>query len=671
MGRLTRIKEFANSLTGRMALGVLLTHALLAPLLFGGLLFIVKTGYQAQFINQVRTESRLLATIVEQNLPVPDFRARIDDLLLGHDMAFAQIIKPDGSNYYTSANSSSKVNFQEDFFFGQHDDAVYYIAIPLYTDDGQLRATLRLGYNESPTQEQINTAYQRAINLGLIYIALTLALVTFSGLQVTRSLRRLRNAAHKVVLGDTTRQLDVTTSVTEVTSLGQDLERMRSQLVRQGEMLEHQALHDALTGLPNRILLHDRMQQAISGALRGGKAVALFLMDLDRFKEINDGLGHHFGDVLLQKVALRLRGALRESDTVARLGGDEFAILLPVIDDQQHAELTAQKLLHTLEKPIVTEGHTLIISGSIGIALFPQHGEDIAALMRRADMAMYKAKRAHSGYALYHPDLDQRMLGELTLAGELRLAIERGELLVHYQPKIDLKSGMVTSAEALVRWQHPHKGLLAPEHFLPLAEKNGLIKSITLWVLQEALQQCRRWDEAGLEIPVAVNVSAHNLQTPDLPEYLGQLLKDTGVQPSWLELEINESTILTDPARTLEMLKRLHQLGLAISIDDYGTASASLHYLNRLPTHQIKIDKSFILNIADQNNAMIVQAAIALAHSLGRTAIAEGVESKDVLDKLAALGCDMAQGYYMSPPVAPDQLIAWLKSSPWKLQSRT
>jgi len=671
MGRFTRIKEFANSLTGRMALGVLLTHALLAPLLFGGLLFIVKTGYQAQFIDQVRTESRLLATIVEQNLHAADFRTHIDDLLLGHDMAFAQIIKPDGSSYYTSANSSSKVNFQEDFFFGQHDDAVYYIAIPLYTDDGQLRATLRLGYDESPTQEQINTAYQRAINLGLIYIALTLALVTFSGLQVTRSLRRLRDAARKVVMGDSTRQLDVTTSVTEVTSLGQDLERMRSQLVSQGEMLEYQALHDALTGLPNRILLHDRMQQAISGALRSGEMVALFLIDLDRFKEINDGLGHHIGDVLLQKVALRLRGALRESDTVARLGGDEFAILLPTIDDQQHAELTAQKILHTLERPIATEGHMLTISGSIGIALFPLHGEDIAALLRRADMAMYKAKRAHGGYALYHPDLDQRTLGELTLAGELRLAVEHRELVLHYQPKIDLKSGVVTSVEALVRWRHPHKGLLMPGQFLPLAEKNGSIKSITLWALHEALQQCRRWHEAGLEIPVAVNLSAHNLQSLDLPEYVGRLLKDTGVQPSQLELEINESAVLSDPTRTFGMLRNLHQRGIKISIDDYGTASSSLHYLNQLPMHQIKIDKSFILNMADQNNAVIVQSAIALAHSLGRTTIAEGVESKEVLDKLAALGCDMAQGYYMSPPVAPDELVAWLQSSPWKLQRKT
>ncbi|HLA74980.1 MAG TPA: EAL domain-containing protein [Gammaproteobacteria bacterium] len=671
MGRLAAIKEFANSLTGRMVLGVLLIHALLAPLLFGGLLYIVKSGYQTQFINQVRSESHLFAYLVERDFNSVDLRARIEDILLGSMVIFLQIIRPDGTLIYDLSDTSQVRNFEEDFFFGQHDDTTYYIAIPIHKNDGDLLATIRLGYDETPTTEQIKATRQRSIYLAIIYITLTLALVAFSGFQVTQSLRRLRDAARKVVMDDNTRQLDIPTSVTEVTSLGRDLERMRWKLVHQGEMLEHQALHDSLTSLPNRNLLYERMQQALAVSQRMHKNVALFIMDLDHFKEVNDTLGHHVGDLLLQKTALRLRSALRESDTVARLGGDEFAILLPTIEDAQHAVLAAQKILKLVYRPIVLEGHTLTVGGSIGIALSPDHGQDNDTLMRHADTAMYYAKRTQSGYSVYDHDLEQQSITEPDMASKLRLAMERNELLLHYQPKVDMHTGKVSSVEALVRWQHPQQGLLMPAEFIGLAEKSGVINPLTLWVVKEALRQCLIWRQSGVDVPIAMNLSARNLQSRDMPDQIGALIKGTDINPAWLEFEISESAILSNPGNTLDVLRRLHLLGVKISIDNYGTAPASLYYLNQLPMHQIKIDKSFIADMHDAGNARIVRAAIDLAHNLGRTAIAKGVESQEAFELLKSLGCDMVQGYYMAPPLTASDLLAWLKNPTWAGNTKT
>lgn len=343
MDRPHKLKTLLNSLTGRMVLGVLLIHTLLAPLLFGGVLYIVQQGYQAQFINQVRAESYLVTAVVERDLDDAQLNAHIEDMLLGGNLVFTQILASDGSVRYSSGNPLTKDDFKEDFFFGQHQDSIYYIALPLYKNSGDSPATLRLGYDEEPTQEQISVTYQRMIFLALIYILLTIALVVFSGIQVTDSLRRLRNATRKVALGNRAVQLDIDTHVSEVTSLGKDLERMRWQLVRQGELLEHQASHDALTGLPNRSLVNDRIHRALISGQHNHTSFALCIMDLDHFKEVNDTLGHHIGDLLLQNLALRMREALHDSDTIARLGGDEFAILMPTVKDAEHAVLAAKK----------------------------------------------------------------------------------------------------------------------------------------------------------------------------------------------------------------------------------------------------------------------------------------------------------------------------------------
>ena len=663
MARPNRVKAFFTSLTGRMMLGMLAIHALLMPLLFGGVMFFIREGYQTQFIQQVRSNSQLLAALFAEEMTQKSPEELLANALLGGQVIFTQIVTPAGQ----TVNPKNAANFdlgefKEDFFFGQHGDTVYYISVSLRDKDGNIKGVLRLGYDEEPTQEQIKTAYRRGLYLVLAYGLLSLVLVTFSGWQITRSLRRLGNAAHQVAMGEITKQLDVPTNISEVTSLGQDLERMRWKLVHQGELLEHQALHDSLTGLPNRTLLHDRMQHAFVTAQRLGKTVALLMMDLDRFKEVNDTLGHHVGDLLLQQIASRMRGALRESDTIARLGGDEFAVVLPSVENPEQAVHTAQKILTTLEQPLNLDGHSFTIGASIGIAFFPEHGEDNDTLMRHADLSMYYAKRTQSGYSIYNPTLNQQGLNEITLIGELRHAIQHNELILHYQPKVDLKTGRVTGVEALVRWQHPRQGLLLPEHFLHLAERTGLIHPLTSWVLNEALRTCQRWHQADIKLPVAVNLSPASLQHDQLFEQINHALQSLNTPPSWLELEITEAAILTDPQLTQAVLGRLSDLGVQISIDDYGTASfASLAYLNKLPMQQIKIDKSFVIEMSDETNAVIVRSAIDLAHNMKRTVSAEGVEHAEALEKLKDMGCDMAQGSYLCEPLAANEIIHWLQ----------
>ena len=430
--------------------------------------------------------------------------------------------------------------------------------------------------------------------------------------------------------------------------------------------LEHQALHDALTDLPNRVLLHDRLQQAIRAAERPGLSVALLIMDLDRFKEVNDTFGHHTGDQLLAQLGKRLGTVLRGSDTIARLGGDEFAVLLPTAHFED-ARLIAERLLQVLEQPFALGGLELEIDASIGIALAPDHGSDADALLRRADVAMYVAKRSSSGYALYTAEQDQHSPMRLAMVGELRRAIDHNELALYFQPKISLKTGHITCAEALVRWQHPRHGLLGADQFVPIAEQTGLIRPLARWVLDAALQQCNLWRRDGLDLSVAVNLSMRNLHDAEIVDMIGQLLTRWGIPPAMLVIEITESSLMADAARATEVLSRLRTMGVGISIDDFGTGYSSLAYLKRLTVDELKIDKSFVAHMArDDSDAAIVRSTIGLAHDLGLTVVAEGVEDQETWDLLGALGCDVAQGYFVSRPLPVAALADWLKSSLWQ-----
>lgn len=427
--------------------------------------------------------------------------------------------------------------------------------------------------------------------------------------------------------------------------------------------LEHQALHDGLTNLPNRVLLHDRLQQAIRAARRTRTSVALLIMDLDRFKEVNDTFGHHIGDLLLEQLGERLGKVLRQSDTVARLGGDEFGLLMPTATYDDALQI-ARRVLDLLKQPFALGGVQVEIDASIGMALSPDHGVDADTLLRRADVAMYVAKRGNTGYAVYTADQDQHSPMRLALVAELRRAIHQNELSLYFQPKIDLASGRVTCAEALVRWEHPIHGLLSPEVFVPIAEQTGLIRPLSRWVLEAALRQLNRWRQDGLDLAVAVNLSMRNLTDPEIADMIRQSLARWGVPAAALTIEITESSLMADAARAMDVLGRLRAMGVSVSIDDFGTGYSSLAYLKRLPVHELKIDKSFVAHMAsDVNDLAIVRSTVSLAHDLGLRVVAEGVEDQRTWDLLVATGCDIAQGYFISRPLPPLVLGEWLDAA--------
>jgi diguanylate cyclase (GGDEF)-like protein len=431
---------------------------------------------------------------------------------------------------------------------------------------------------------------------------------------------------------------------------------------RQAAQNQYLALHDTLTGLPNRTLLRDRTLQAIRHGDRDSAPVALLLIDLDRFKEVNDTLGHHDGDQLLVQVGQRIRGALRAVDTVARLGGDEFAVLLPRIKIPEGATIVAAKLQAALAQPFVLAGLSLEVEASIGVAVYPDHGTDPDELLQHADIAMYVAKDTHTGFVLFDPTLDQHSPSRLAMLGELRRAIEHRQLVLHYQPKIDAQSSTVLGVEALVRWQHPTHGLIPPAQFVPLAERTGLIGPLTHYVLDEALHQSRDWRRAGHELSIAVNVSARRLLDRKFPDEVAAMLANWEVPPRLLVLEITESAIMADPAHAEEILGRLSQMGIELAIDDFGIGYSSMASLKSLPLHELKVDRSFVSQMTNNSrDAVIVRSTIDLGRNLGLRVVAEGVEDRRTWQELQALGCDAIQGYYVSHPVPPNELVSWLR----------
>jgi diguanylate cyclase (GGDEF)-like protein len=419
---------------------------------------------------------------------------------------------------------------------------------------------------------------------------------------------------------------------------------------------EHQALHDALTGLPNRLLFKDRIETALHGRKEAPSAV--MLIDLDHFKEINDTLGHHAGDVLLQEVAARLSAELDGGGgTVARLGGDEFGVLLPAMSRSGDATVVAQRLLGRLREPFTIEGLTLEVDASIGIACHPAHGETVEQLNQRADIAMYAAKEGGRGFVMFEPQLDRYSPRRLALAGALRQAIVDGEIVLYFQPKADLATGRIVGVEALARWQHPELGLVGPTEFVPIAEQTGLIGPLTSHVLDEALRQVRTWRDAGLDLSVAVNLSARSFLDAQLAAEIPPLLERWGVEAEMLELEITESMLMIDPGRAKATLDRLSSIGLSLSVDDFGTGYSSLANLKRLPVDGIKIDKSFVMDMAhDPSDAAIVRSTIDLAHNLGLRVVAEGVENQESWRRLREQGCDLAQGFHVSRPLPGGEL---------------
>jgi len=449
----------------------------------------------------------------------------------------------------------------------------------------------------------------------------------------------------------------------ENASLVRRLEESLTDLQELNRLNEHQALHDALTGLPNRTLFLDRVTQAIRSAHREGHAVAVMIIDLDRFKDINDTLGHHLGDLVLQQVGHRLQENLRESDTIARLGGDEFAVLVPKVDAVAAALLFTDRIREALGAPFQIEGLTLEVEASIGIAQFPEHGMDCDTLIQHADLAMYVAKGGTQGFQVYSAKYDQHSRSRLALMGELRRAIEDRQLVLHYQPKIELASGRPVGVEALLRWRHRSGMLVPPGEFVPFAERTGMIRPLTLYVLEEALRQASEWRDAGLNLGVAVNLSARNVADPQLPEDIHRALLRWDIPAARLELEITESSLLAEPVRSMEVLTTLNRMGVTLSLDDFGAGYSSLGSLKRLPVDEIKVDRSFVANMArSESDAVIVRSTIDLGHNLGLRVVAEGVETAQCWELLSGLKCDVAQGFFISRPLPSVDIPSWIEA---------
>lgn len=438
------------------------------------------------------------------------------------------------------------------------------------------------------------------------------------------------------------------------------MHRASSTLRTQAQENERLALHDALTGLPNRRLLQDRLDRAIMQAERSGKSLALMILDVDRFKEVNDTLGHDRGDALLKEVGVRLSEVVREADTVARLGGDEFAVLAPNVGSQLDAERFASRVHSAFDEAFQVGDLHLHVESSIGVAMLPDHADNGVELMQRADTAMYAAKSTHLGALLYRPGDGGNSAERLQLLSDLRNALGTKQLSIHYQPKVELSKAQVIGTEALLRWNHPKHGNIPPNDFIPLAENTGLIQGLTRYVLEMVCAQMSEWDRVGAEfahLPVAVNLSARNLLEPDFAEFLEDILASHLIEPERLELEVTESALIEDPVRSHQMLHRIAGLGVTLAVDDFGTGYTSMSQLEQMPLSTLKIDRSFTQRLADDpGGATLVKAMVDLAHEFGLEVVAEGVEDAEVTARLRELGCDIGQGYLWSRPVASDAL---------------
>lgn len=493
--------------------------------------------------------------------------------------------------------------------------------------------------------------------------------------QTVQELRKAESGLHatevalseeKAALDDHVLQLQqanehLVVATIEALTLAEEIEKAKVQMV-------HLAQHDALTDLPNRLLLNDRLAQAIALARRHGKQLAVMFLDLDRFKLINDSLGHTVGDQLLKSVAKRLTAGVRNSDTVCRQGGDEFVILLADVEHAEDAALSAQKILDALTVPHLIDQLELHVSVSIGISIYPDDGQDTDTLIKNADTAMYHAKESgRNNYQFFEQDMNVLAVERHFIEGGLRLALERQEFMLLYQPKINLETGVISGVEALVRWQHPLRGLIMPEQFVWIAEDCGLIVPLGTWVLREACRQAQAWQDVGLPpVPVAVNISAVQFRHKDFQESLTGILKDTGLAPSYLELELTESVLMHDTDSTAPVLNELKAMGVRLTIDDFGTGYSSLSYLKRFPIDALKIDQSFMRDIthatADSDDAAIVAAVVSMGKSLNQRVIAEGVETREQLAFLQAHGCGEGQGFYFSQPLSSEELVELLRA---------
>lgn len=524
-------------------------------------------------------------------------------------------------------------------------------------DLSALEPTITGGENGFQTTLNLPRAFFLGALAGLLACVLAVQLLARS---ITRPLRALTRSALRLQRGEYRTPIR-STRRDELGALARTLDAMRTAILKRESEVLRLAYSDALTGLANRSRFQARLDGLLHEEEEGGAKTprAVLSMDLDRFKNINDTLGHEVGDYVLKQVADRLRSVLSDRDVLARLGGDEFAILLH--DGRAERALAlAREVSGLLRKPFWYDSQSLDVGVSIGVARAPEHGRDALSLLRNAEQAMYASKRDHVMVVEYSPVAD-RQQSQLSLLSDLQVAMEQGQLTLFFQPKVSVRSESVRSVEALIRWIHPERGLIPPDAFIPFAEQTGFIKELTLWAIEAGLKQCAEWRAGGLALRVAVNVSTRDLLSEHLPSQVGELLREYRLPPRALCLEITESGFMSEPQRALKVLEDLAALGVKLAIDDYGTGYSSLAYLMQLPVHELKIDRAFVSDIGkDPRLATIVRSTVDLGHNLGLSVVAEGVEDEEAWQCLCEYGCDVAQGYYFAPPMPANELTPWI-----------
>ncbi|BBB64368.1 phosphodiesterase [Undibacterium sp. YM2] len=560
------------------------------------------------------------------------------------------------------------------------DKLVNYLPALQIDDDQYSARILRLAQNEqfntiAVLQLSISQAVapykdlQRNLLLLTVLAAVVASIISaITARRITGPVRQLAETARSLGAGDYTATIDVKQK-DEIGDLARTFMTMRDGIAQREKEISRLAYWDTLTNLPNRALFTDMLEEAIGSARSHEKSCYVLMMDLDRFKHVNDVMGHRFGDILLNQVAIRLSAELGAGGTKpARLGGDEFAILLPNSAKEDALDL-ANRILRSLEKPISIEDQTVDLGAGIGIAGFPEHAGDAQSLLSRVEVAMYAAKLGNSGAVIYSPDIDKSSQQSLSLLSELRAALEQQAFRLYVQPKVGLDHGQVIAVEALVRWIHPERGFIFPDQFIPFAEQTGFIRQLTHWVMNEAARVCHLWAQQGIHLKISVNISTRDLLDQDLPGKFAHILQNHEVKAASFCLEITESAIMDDPVRAFQTLDKLHAMGFELSIDDFGTGYSSLAYLKRLPVHELKIDKSFVLKMEkDIDDTKIVKSTIDLGHNMGLRVVAEGVENIEVMNLLKELGCDQAQGYYISKPMPSTDMPAWLGK--WQEQNQ-
>jgi diguanylate cyclase (GGDEF)-like protein len=586
------------------------------------------------------------------------------------------IVTQQGGRYHISATTLPTASDQaierfaaaarpaDDTAFAQIGDAAYLSRTEYLDQRNGAAAFVVLHKSAEAALAPYKSLRLQLFGLSGLVLALCAAFAVALANGVTRPINQLAVAARRIEGGVYSELVDLPRE-DEIGALARTLNSMQKGIADREAQIVYQAHHDALTGLPNRGVVPERLVRALQRANGAGGALALLLIDLNRFKEINDSLGHATGDAVLKQVAQRLSAVARDVDLVARLGGDEFLFEVDGGDERAALE-AAERLVAALQEPIELADMHLNLEVSIGIVLYPQHGSTPEELLRRADIAMYTAKAAHARHAIYRPGQDEDHLRKLALINDLRQAIEQDDLFVLYQPQVNVGTGVVAEVEALVRWRHRSLGLMSPAEFVPLAEQSGHIRLLTHWVLRAVVLQLRAWQQEGLRLRVSINLSPLDLLDATLPDVVMQLLTEHSVAPACISLEITESAVMTDAPYALAVLERLKECGVGLSIDDFGTGYSSLAQLKRLPVNELKIDKSFVMSVTEnEDDEVIVRSTIDLAHNMGLKVTAEGVETPACWSLLKRLGCDSAQGFLFSRPLEPQALSRWLRDSDW------